>query len=42
MLPEPYDYDAELERHNTDKGDWNNTTLYYVYGQKILECMASQ
>jgi ubiquinone/menaquinone biosynthesis C-methylase UbiE len=28
------DYDAEMEKRNTDKGVWNNTTLYYVYGRK--------
>jgi hypothetical protein len=28
------DYDAEMERRSTDKGVWNNTTLYYVYGKK--------
>lgn len=28
------DYDAEMDRLNTEKGIWNNTTMYYVYGQK--------
>jgi len=28
------DYDAEMERRNTDKGIWNNTSLYFIYGKK--------
>jgi len=28
------DYDAEMEKLNTDKGVWNNTTMYYIYAQK--------
>ena len=28
------DYDTEMERLNTEKGVWNNTTMYYVYGKK--------
>jgi ubiquinone/menaquinone biosynthesis C-methylase UbiE len=30
------DYDLEMERRNTDKGIWNNTTLYFVYGTKPI------
>lgn len=28
------DYEAEITRLNTDKGVWNDTTIYYVFGQK--------
>lgn len=28
------DYDAELEKMNTDKGIWNDLTMYYIYGTK--------
>lgn len=28
------DYYAELEKMNTDKGIWNDLTMYYVYGVK--------
>ena len=28
------DYDEEMERRNTDKGIWNNTSLYFIYGTK--------
>lgn len=27
------DYEAEIMRLNTDKGVWNDTTIYYVFGQ---------
>ena len=30
------DYDAEMARRLTDKGIWNDTTMYYVYGTKGL------
>ena len=28
------DYDAEMDILNTEKGVWNDTTMYYVYGNK--------
>ena len=28
------DYDARIEGLNTDKGVWNDITMYYVYGRK--------
>jgi len=27
-------YEAEVDKHVTDKGVWHNTTQYYIYGQK--------
>ena len=28
------DYESEMDKLNTEQGVWNNTTMYYVYGQK--------
>jgi len=30
------EYDAEMNKLNTEKGVWNNTTMYYVYGCKDI------
>jgi ubiquinone/menaquinone biosynthesis C-methylase UbiE len=29
------DYEAEIDKHTTDKGVWHDMTMYYVYGQKL-------